>query len=98
MFDQKYSLIKSQSHLPRKTEIDHLNQLGLKSIFYSEQALAQSKMSGKDPSLLSLGLSMARIYSKLYDKDPIKQIEYLEESIIWYRRIGEENGGSDQTI
>ena len=69
---------------PRKGEFDTMNQIGLKSISYSQQAL--EKLTHRDDhmsyavSIINLSISVARIYSKLYEKELKVQARYLEES------------------
>ena len=72
MFDIKYEEIKVATKAPKKAEIQDLNGVGLKSIQYSQHVmdLIMNREEKYDyiQAIINLGLSAARIYSKLYDK------------------------------
>lgn len=38
-------------------------------------------------SIINISLSVARIYSKLYDKEILIQVQYLEQSLTEYVKI-----------
>lgn len=72
MFDIKYDEIKANPKAPKKSEVDELNQLGLKSINYSHHVvdiiLKKEEKFEYLQAITNILLSTARIYSKLYDK------------------------------
>jgi hypothetical protein len=59
-----------------------MNQMGFRSISYSQKALSmiveKEEKFDYAVSIVNISLSVARIYSKLYDKDSIVQTKYLE--------------------
>ena len=61
-----------------------MNQFGLKSIQYSQQGLKilteREDRMNYAISIINLSISVARIYSKLYEKELNVQARYLEES------------------
>jgi len=73
MFDLKYEEIKLSAATPKKPDIDHLNNLGFKSINYS--FLVLNVLTSKPErftyveSIVNISMSIARIFSKLYDKE-----------------------------
>ncbi len=63
-----------------------MNAVGLKSIDYAQKALALLEVKAEFvPTVVSLTLTTARIYSKLFDKEQGVQIAYLEKSIGQYK-------------
>jgi len=86
IFDLRYEEIKTTKTAPKKVEIDSMNVMGLKSIDYSTRALAILDIKSGEylNSIVSLTLTPARIYSKLFDKDPAVQASYLEKSVAKY--------------
>jgi len=86
LFDIRYDTIKATTRAPKKVEIDSLNAVGLKSIDYAQRALALLEVKAEFvPTVVSLTLTTARIYSKLFDKEQGVQIAYLEKSIGQYK-------------
>ena len=87
IFDLRYDEIKTTKTAPKKAEIDSMNSIGLKSIDYATKALAilDAKSGDYLTSIVSLTLTPARIYSKLFDKDPAVQASYLEKSVAQYK-------------
>eukprot|EP00350_Pseudokeronopsis_sp_OXSARD2_P012228 CAMPEP_0170566528 /NCGR_PEP_ID=MMETSP0211-20121228/79901_1 /TAXON_ID=311385 /ORGANISM="Pseudokeronopsis sp., Strain OXSARD2" /LENGTH=114 /DNA_ID=CAMNT_0010887733 /DNA_START=991 /DNA_END=1335 /DNA_ORIENTATION=- len=74
LFDIKYDCLKETKVIPKKSEIKLMNELGFKSMEYSrmiiEEALGKEEKFEYTQGILNLSLSIARIYSKLYNPDP----------------------------
>lgn len=91
MFDMRYEAIKEQTKAPKKSEIVEMNKLGLKSIKLSDEVaeiiLKKEEKYDYLQALFNIHLSMARIYSKIYDKDRAIQIKYLEQSFRQYEKL-----------
>jgi hypothetical protein len=87
IFNLRYGEIKTTKTAPKKAEIDSMNSIGLKSIDYATRALATLDTNSGEylNSIVSLTLTTARIYSKLFDKDPAIQASYLEKSVAQYK-------------
>ena len=73
IFEQKYEDIKHLQRAPRKQEFDLMNQTGLQSINYSQKALSlivqREEKFDYAISIINISLSVARVYSKLYDRE-----------------------------
>lgn len=97
IFDLKYDEIKTTKTAPKKADIDSMNAIGLKSIDYANKALAMLDTNTGDylTSIVSLTLTSARIYSKLFDKDPAVQASYLEKSVAQYK-AAKSSAGKDK--
>lgn len=68
-----------------------MNELGFSSINYSQSALSlilsKSEKFDYTLSIVNICLSVARIYSKLYDKEQFIQAKYLQQSLAEYQKI-----------
>ncbi|CDW81364.1 kif1-binding protein homolog [Stylonychia lemnae] len=91
MFDIKYDEIKQSPKAPKKADFDELNQIGQRSIYYSHDVveIIMKKEEKFDylQAVVNIQLSVARIYSKLYDKSKQKQVQYLESSFREYEKL-----------
>lgn len=91
LFDLKYDELKLSKNAPSKADLDLMNNLGNKSIHFSniiiESVVSKEEKFEYAQAVLNLTLSSARIYSKLYDKERSVQLKYLEQSYREYEKI-----------
>jgi len=88
MFDVQYEFYNRQGKAPKKAEAQMMNGHGLKSIEYSKST-ADIIIKKEDKfvyaqAIMNLYLSVARIYSKLYEKDDSLTVKNLEASFRSY--------------
>ena len=88
MFGLKYDEIKSSTLAPKRADIEIMNNLGFKSINYSGQVLDLIRKKEDKylfaESEVTLVTNVAKIYSKLYDKEMIVQVKYYQQSLGQY--------------
>mmetsp|Transcript_35831 Transcript_35831/g.26618 ORF Transcript_35831/g.26618 Transcript_35831/m.26618 type:complete len:126 (-) Transcript_35831:216-593(-) len=74
LFDVKYEQLKERTSNPKKSEIKLMNDFGLKSVEFSrkiiEETLEKEDKFEYAQAILNLSISIARIYSKLFNPDP----------------------------
>ena len=92
MFDLKYEELKTAKKIPKKQQFDLLNEYGNGAIKHALKLTTKlesfKNIEDKDgyiQAIINQRLAIGKIYSKLYDNDKTKILEYYSKSLDNYK-------------